>query len=394
MLDEKIYDRSVEYLERLVSADTARNPDEKKPTRPLLLGLADALSLLGVRAQMVDFPADTANHSGLILSYGPETGGGTVLSGHIDVVSVEKQDWHHPAFALTQDAEKFYGRGTTDMKGFIASTLAVMEAFATAKRELARPVHIALSCDEEGGFACAPLVAQALLPLNPARVIIGEPTEFAIGIAHKGSVKIDVNIKGAEAHSGNPELGISATEILTRLNQFIINVQSVLKQTPDPDFSPPHSVINIGVIQGGVAHNIIAGEASATYFLRPVRQKDTDFVLEVLRDEMRGLTDAYANPVTGAVPELQMASRIIEPFDGRGGNAAAAFMKTVLGEGARTTTLPFNTEASFFQNRGLPTVVCGMGSIAQAHTADEFLSKKDFKAGVAVMQRIFAAHLG
>lgn len=388
---QKHLDLAEQYLVNLVRADTARNKSGNRATRPIVQNYADRFNGLGVRTKIVPLRSDPKNHAGLILSYGPQVDGGLALSGHIDVVSVDGQDWSHPPFELTQDQRKYYGRGVTDMKGFLAAAMSAMELYAQAKIEIAKPVHIVISCDEEGGFKCAPLLAKALGPLKPAHVIVGEPTEGVIGVAHKGSVKIDVSIKGRTAHSGSPELGINANEILLMLGLYAMNMAKVLKNQRDDDFSPPHAVLNLGIMNGGSAHNIVSSEANGVFFLRQIKDSEADEFLSVFEKRREELIATFANPHVNEKPRIKIKTRRISPFDGRGNTSTIEFMRRLIGPRARIATLPFNTEADFFQRAGFSTLVCGHGSIKDAHQPDEELLKSNFLKGLSLTRKLFAA---
>ncbi|TCO70287.1 acetylornithine deacetylase [Rhodovulum euryhalinum] len=334
-------------------------------------------AMLGELGAHVDLFHDATGHkANLFATLGPRAaGGGIVLSGHTDVVPVTDQDWSTDPFTLHEADGRLYGRGTCDMKGFIAATLAMAPVWAAL--DLKRPLHFAFTHDEEVGC----LGGQALVAelsargLRPEVAIIGEPTEMRIVEAHKGCCEYSVAFHGLEGHGSNPDAGVNAAEAAVRYVARLMDLAEVLKaRAPhNSPFTPPWTTINIGRIAGGHAHNVIPGRAEVDWEMRPVQSSDMAFVKgamarhvdEVLLPGMRAVEPAAAI-LTRTVGEVAG----LEPMED---SAARRLLMELTGE-ARAETVPFSTEAGLFQSIGCAAAVCGPGAIAQAHKPDEFVT--------------------
>jgi acetylornithine deacetylase len=228
------------------------------------------LDALGARTQMtMDKDGRKAN---LFATIGPMVDGGVVLSGHTDVVPVEGQPWTSDPFAMRQADGRLYGRGACDMKGFIACALALAPRFAAAA--LARPLHIALTYDEETGCLGAPVLLEALAKSGPrpAICIVGEPTEMRVIEGHKAVHEYTTRFTGLEGHGSQPELGVNAVEYAARFVTELLDIKDALRARAPVDgpFDPPWTTLNVGKIEGGVAHNVIAGRAAVEWEFRPI----------------------------------------------------------------------------------------------------------------------------
>jgi len=359
---------TVDLLERLVAFPTVSADSNLE----MIVFLADRLSAAGARVEMQENGAGKAN---LYATIGPEAAGGILLSGHTDVVPVTDQAWSTDPFAVTERDGRLYGRGTCDMKGFIAAAVAMAPAFATAATR--RPVHFAFTHDEEIGC----LGAQALAPLLrgrealPSVAIIGEPTLMQVIEGHKGCYEYSVHFTGLEGHGSAPDRGVNAVEYAVRYVGRLLELREALKaRAPATNrFDPPWTTINTGALQGGVAHNVIPGRARIDWEMRPVQAGDADFVKETLREFCAG--DLL--PAMRAVsPDADIVTEVMGEVDGlipMDVSEARDLMLALTGS-HEAGTVPFGTEAGIFQALGMSAVICGPGSIAQAHKPDEYLS--------------------
>lgn len=335
--------------------------------------LADRLEALGARTEILDSPCGTK--ANLFATLGPEGPGGIVLSGHTDVVPVEDQDWSRDPFEMAEAEGRLYGRGTCDMKGFIACVLAAAPDLAAA--DLRRPVHFAFTYDEEIGCIGAQGLVEALTArgLAPDMAIIGEPTEMGIIEGHKGCCEYSARFSGLEGHGSAPEAGVNAAEYAVRYTARLLELREALKTRAPAGsrFDPPWSTINIGAVQGGTAHNVIPARAQVDWEMRPVQQADADFVkaaMQRLVEEELLPEMQRVHPAAGIAVDVLGEVAGLEPMPR---NAARDLIAELTGRNA-ADVVAFCTEAGLFQRMGMSVVVCGPGSIRQAHMADEFVS--------------------
>lgn len=353
----------------------------------------DYLESLGARIE-IWHNAD-ASKANLFATLGPEGDGGIVLSGHSDVVPVVDQPWSSDPFAMEERDGKLYGRGTCDMKGFIAASLVM--ARAVAGQELTKPLHLAFTYDEEvgclGGQALvADLVASGL---KPSVAIIGEPTEMRVIAGHKGVREVCTHFEGLAGHGSDPDAGVSAVEYAARYVNWLLEMREELKaRAPTGSaFEPPWSSLNVGSFHGGSAANVIAGTAEVEWDFRAVQDSDAAFIEareaayinEVLLPAMRAVypdasvESVIKGDVAGLMPvDESEAVRILSELTGA--NAAGV--------------VAFGTEAGLFQAAGISAVVCGPGSIAQAHKADEYVEVAQLEACLAMLDALGRKHLG
>lgn len=318
-------------------------------------------------------PDATGAKLNLFATIGPDMPGGVILSGHTDVVPVADQPWSTDPFTLTERDGRLYGRGTCDMKGFVAACVAMAPDFARA--DLKVPVHFAFTYDEEVGcFGAQALTASlAARGLRPAAAIIGEPTLMQLVDGHKGCFEYTTRITGREGHGSAPDLGVNAVEYGARFILKLVELRARLKAMSPADcpFDPPHTTINPGVLIGGQAHNVIPGKARIDWEMRPVQASDAEFVktelarlVETLLPEMRAV-EPGADVRTEIVAEVAGLERVAQ-------NRARDLVVELTGANA-AGLVPFGTEAGLFQAIGIPSVICGPGAIAQAHKPDEYL---------------------
>lgn len=330
---------------------------------------------------------DDRSKANALITFGPDLPGGVVLSAHTDTVPVQGQTWSRPTFELTHDAARFYGRGTSDMKGFIAACTA---AFASWHRApLPRPIHLALSFDEELGCRGVPTLIDDLAANVPAPsfVWVGEPTEMRIATAHKGVCVFETRFHGAAAHSSMPQLGHSAIADAVRFAAFLLDlgVDATERVTRSKGLFPPHTTFNLGLLQGGTALNIVACECKMAWEFRPIPEED----VAELKKRICHFLDVM--PATaGSVEHQEVVT--VPPLQSGGSAMAARILRSILGSADDDITVPFGTEAGLFQAAGLPALVCGPGSIEQAHQPDEWIEAKQLDRCVAALLAL-PAHL-
>ncbi|MGH3649206.1 MAG: acetylornithine deacetylase [Acidimicrobiia bacterium] len=347
--------------------------------------LVNRLEPLGADIRLThDAPGSKAN---LFATIGPPIDGGIVLSGHSDVVPADEPDWTGGPFIAMLRDQRIYGRGTTDMKGFLACAVAMASEFATAP--LRRPVHIAVTFDEEVGCRGAPILLDDLARagIKPAAAVVGEPTGMSVVTAHKGMHEYTTTITGRESHASLPAHGVNAVHYGTRYVSRLLELASALEErAPDASpYDPPHTTISVGTISGGMARNVVAAECVVEWEMRPINRGDADFVMdaiggfeESLLEEMR-LTDPEASIVTiseGAVAGLEQdddshAVRLVSDLVGGPGDVVS-----------------FGSEAGLYQAAGISSVVCGPGDIDVAHRPNEYIGLDQLAGCLDFMQRL------
>jgi len=376
----------VDMLARLVSFDT----ETAKSNLPLIDFVEDYLKSWNV--PYVRVPNAQGDKAAIYATIGPQVEGGVVLSGHTDVVPVAGQAWTTDPFTLRAENGRLYGRGAVDMKGFDALALALVPEFQAAN--LKRPIHIMLSYDEE--TTCLGVVDTirrfgADLPL-PGTVIVGEPTELQVVDAHKSVVTFHTTVHGFEAHSSKPYLGASAVmtaaELVSELNR--IADEMVERGDPSGRFDPPYTTVHVGTIHGGTARNILAKSCSFHWEFRGLPSLDPQEIPERLQrfaDEVQRTRLNRFGDFGRIETRMEVAVPGLAPDPG---SEAETLVKRLAGRN-QTVTVPFGTEAGHYQAAGIATVVCGPGSIDQAHQPDEYITLEQFEAGAAFMRRLAAA---
>jgi acetylornithine deacetylase len=364
-------------LARLVAFDTTSN----RSNLDCLHWIVEQAVRFSARVRYT-FNPDGSKANALI-SFGPERAGGVLLSAHTDTVPVEGQPWTRPAFELTEDAGRLYARGSSDMKGFIAACIA---AFDTWHRQpLAQPIHLALSYDEEFGCRGVPSLIDDLIanvPL-PAFVWVGEPTGMRIATAHKGVCVFATRFRGRAAHSSLPQLGRSAVADAVRFAAFLLDLglEATERHTRIAGLEPPHTTFNLGRFNGGTALNIVACDCTIDWEFRPIPEDDDIALKRRIGDFLESMQAAPA-AVPGEVEHEEVV--VVPPLRPTGQDEARDRMQRLLGSAEPTIAVPFGTEAGLFQLAGIPALVCGPGSIEQAHPPDEWIE-------VAQLERCRAA---
>lgn len=323
----------------------------------------------------------------LLARVGPATAGGIGLAGHMDVVGVAGQNWQSDPFALHVANNQAYGRGACDMKGFIACALALMPAWHDA--QLTRPIYLLLTGDEETTCQSAYEVTRKLKAdgLLPEGIVVGEPTELAIMNRHAGVYDFMTRITGCACHAGRPMLGKNAISAGMRLVSEIIDTGYAFDSAADPacGFDPPQSVVNVGTIQGGSSVNTVAGDCTIEWECRPMKMDDLELLKGRVATWAANETNIYGLP-TAPVTEATCAMPAFVP---RGSGAWATKVAAALDKPDEAPRLaPFATEAGIFQEAGSEVVVCGPGSIANAHKPDEYVSLDDLARTSLMMQRL------
>ena len=383
---ETLAARATEELARLVAFDTT----SRFSNLELIAYVEALLADLGIASRRVANADGTK--ANLLASIGPEVAGGVVLSGHTDVVPVDGQPWTSDPFVLTPRGNKLYGRGTCDMKGFLALALATAPDFAAGT--LKRPVHLAFSYDEEIGCLGAPdLIAEiaARVP-RPAAVIVGEPTGMEAVSGHKGIAAYRVVVTGKEAHSSQTHLGVSANMAAIRLMTSLSALAERLEREADPTspFTPKWPTLTIGLINGGTALNILARECIFVFDLRTPPGMDPEAILSGFFAEAEALDAEMKKRFPGVGVVVERRSRTpafaLEP-----GGAAEAFARRLAGDNGPTRAVPYAAEAGQFQEAGYSVVICGPGSIDQAHQPDEYVEVSQMQRGAAFMVRLVEA---
>ena len=359
--------RSRALLQTLVGFDTT----SRESNLQLIAFVRDYLASHGVASELIYNEARTK--ANLFASIGPVEVPGIVLSGHTDVVPVDGQPWSVPPFELTERDGRLFGRGTADMKGYIACVLAQVPALVAAT--LRRPVHIALSYDEEVGCLGVRSLLSVLAqrPVKPMLCIIGEPTELKPVLGHKGKLAMRCDVHGAACHSAYAPHGVNAIEHAAELIGELGRIGQRLRDKQDARFDPPFSTVQTGVIGGGKALNIVPADCRFDFEVRALPGQAP----QAVADELRAYAEQQVLPRMQAV-SAQSAIRFTELSAYPGlmtdqQSEAAELIAAFCGSRA-FGTVAFGTEGGLFDAVGIPTVVCGPGSMDQGHKPDEFVS--------------------
>ncbi|KMJ90613.1 acetylornithine deacetylase [Achromobacter xylosoxidans] len=374
---------TLSWLGRLVACETVSGTASNLP----LLGMVEeALRGLGFRIRYTYSP--DGRRANLYASHGGDVGG-ILLSGHTDVVPVAGQEWSRAPFELSREGERVYGRGVCDMKGFLACVLSVLERLDL--KALKRPVHVAFTFDEEIGCIGVRSLLEDLrgLGIRPDACVVGEPTGMAVVRAHKGRHALRCRVLGRAAHSSLSGLGVNAAQVACALVAEITEQAGQLAQREvDEDFYVPFSTMAVCRVHAGQAANVIPESAEFDFDLRFLPGVDPDAVLAPiharaaeLQRRMRDKVEASRVDVFRRTAVPALVSRRDE--DG----IVARLFQAGAGKGSHVA---FTTEAGLYQAAGIPTVVCGPGDIAQAHTADEFIAVEQLALCEGVLARLLA----
>jgi len=383
--NNNLYKNSVQILTDLISFKTISGEDNNS-----LINYCDEILKKNGATSFKTFDQDKkrVNLFATLKAKKPNGKMPIILSGHTDVVPVSK-GWSSDPFKATIKGDKLYGRGSCDMKGFIACTLAYAPIFA--KSDLDRDINFSFTFDEETACIGAPLLIQELKNrgFNKGICIVGEPTNMKIIDAHKGAYEYTTYFEGLAGHSSQPHKGVSAVEYAARYVNKLIDLREKLKDRKPKSsiFTPPYSTLSIGGIFGGIAHNVIADKCHVKWETRPIVKEDAIF----LNNEL----DKYVNEkllpeMKKIYPESSIKKEIIGEiigFDRDDNSEACEFVSSITGDNSREV-VSFGTEAGLFQEIGISTAVCGPGSIEQAHKIDEFIELEEIKKCLKFLEGI------
>ena len=373
----------LEMAKRLVTFDTT----SRNSNLTLIEFIRDYLDGYSVESELVF--DETGAKANLYATIGPQDRSGIMLSGHTDVVPIDDQDWHTDPFKPVEKDDRLYGRGSSDMKAFIATVLSLVPQLVS--RKLREPIHLSFSYDEEVGCLGVRRLIDviAVRPNRPRLCIVGEPTEMQVGIGHKGKHTLRCQVHGHEAHSSLVHQGVNAIEAA---GELIAKLKEIARRKRDhgpfdPDFDPPYSTIHTGVIHGGTALNIVPRECVFDFEIRPLPGEDIAPMIDELRDlaanrllpEMRAV-----QPHTNIVIEERSAA----PALNTAADAEVTQFAAALSGGNATIKVPFGTEGGLFSAAGIPTIICGPGSIDQAHKPDEFVALDQIARCERFLQRL------
>jgi acetylornithine deacetylase len=378
---------SRDLLERLISFATVSRDSNLE----LIEFIRDYLAKQGVECEL--FHNAERTKANLFATIGPRDRGGIVLSGHTDVVPVDGQAWSVDAFRLTERDGRLYGRGAADMKGFLASVLAAVPVFL--QRDLKLPVHLAFSYDEEVGcLGVRPMLAELEKRAHkPVLCLIGEPTALKPVLGHKGKLAMRCHVKGAPCHSAYAPYGVNAIQYAARLINRLEEIGERLAEPEHRDerFDPPYSTVQTGVIKGGRALNIVPAECDFDFEVRALPGFDANKVA----DDLQTYAHAELLPKMRAVKsdtDIRVETLSAYPGLATSPDSEAARLVALLSGSTEFGTVAFGTEGGLFDQAGIPTIVCGPGSMDQGHKPDEFVTVEQLHDCDAMLLRL-ADHL-
>jgi len=359
---------AIVLLRDLVAFDTT----SRNSNLDLINWVAPLLEKSGARIRMTY--DETRTKANVLASFGPDVPGGIVLSAHTDVVPVDGQDWTSPPFELREREGRLYGRGSCDMKGFVACCLAAVPSWSKAR--LNRPIHLALTYDEEVGCFGVPRLIEDLIAntAKPAIAIVGEPTNMMVADHHRGYLGFRTTFRGRAVHSSDPSKGVSA---ISAAAHFVRLVEALKAQSADGTTS---TTFNIGRISGGSSINIVPSHCEIMWEIRPAADADLAVLEKTAEKLMADSATAEFIPHTEDIIA-------IPPLRPEFGNPASAVAQK-FGANLANAGLPFGTEAGFFQGAGIPTIICGPGSIEQAHQPDEWISVDQLEKGCRFIDQV------
>jgi acetylornithine deacetylase len=374
-----------DILARLLSFDTVSS----HPNRDLVNYVQALLADHGIASVLV--PDADGGKANLYSTVGPDGPGGVMLSGHTDVVPVEGQAWTLPPFAMTERDGRIYGRGAADMKGFVACALAAM--IRASGRPLRVPLHLALSYDEEiGCMGVRSLIDMLqLAPHRPRFCIVGEPTSMQVATGHKGKVALRATFTGREGHSALAPLALNALHLAADFVGFLRDMQAEIRSVglKDGDYDVPYTTVHVGKLSGGVQVNIVPNHAVADFEIRSLAGEDTDGLIALIH--MRA--EALVAPFRRDFPEAAIAIERQWDYPGLGTPPDAEvvnFVKSLTGANG-TIKVAFGTEGGLFDARlGIPTVICGPGSMVQGHKPDEYVAVEQLERCTAMLDALIA----
>ena len=375
---------SIEILKKLVSFDTT----SFKSNLDLIKFIENYLNDLNIKSELIY--DETKNKANLFTTIGPNLQGGIVLSGHTDVVPITKQNWTSDPFILTERDDKLFGRGSSDMKGFIAIVLSRVSAMV--EKKLKKPIHLAFSYDEEIGCVGVHSLLDLIKKksINPEFCIVGEPTSMEMVIGHKGKHAYDVKVDGLSCHSGQAPNGVNAINYASKLINYIeeINKEKSIKGPFDNEYEIPYSTLHTGLIKGGTILNIVPNLCQFEFEIRHLAEDDPleiiqrikQYTEELLIKEMHNISSTTNIEINEKInyPGLNISESI----------SPVKQVKELLGKSSHKKVV-FGTEGGLFKRElNLPTIICGPGSIDQAHKPDEFISIQQIEKGGTFIDKL------
>ncbi|HED15051.1 MAG TPA: acetylornithine deacetylase [Gammaproteobacteria bacterium] len=375
--------RSLEMITKLVGYDTV----SRHSNLDLVDFISEYLRGFGIKSHLVY--NDTGTKANIFATVGPPSEHGVLLSGHLDVVPVDGQAWNSNPFKVVSHNRRLYGRGTADMKSFIALALARVPDMLAAR--LKQPIHFGFSYDEEIGCLGAPSMIAAIQQQLPAidAVIVGEPTSMQVVKAHKGICVFHTCVHGHEAHSSQMDRGVSAVMTAARLVNWIRDqgLHNAVTALPNSLFSPPATTLHVGIIKGGTAVNIISGDCEFQWDLRNIPEDDPQSMLRLFNDycEQTIVPDMRLVGQDCSITTAQQAAAPAMRAEPHG--RAEALCQRLLGC-HDSTAVSYATEGGQFQKAGYSTIVCGPGSIDQAHQADEYVELSQIEKAEVFLSRL------
>ncbi len=371
-----------DMIDRLIAFDTT----SRNSNLELINFIRDYLDNYGITSSLSH--DDDGGKANLFATIGEVKDGGVVLSGHTDVVPVDGQDWTSDPFKIVERDGRLYGRGTSDMKSFIAIALALVPEFLA--KPLSQPVHLAFSYDEEVGCLGVHRLIDDIRAqgIKPQAAIIGEPTDMEVVDAHKGIAGYSSSFRGVAAHSSATHIGVSATHAAGRFVAFLDDLFEEMqgRARPDLGFVPPYTTIQVGIIDGGTANNIIAQDCLVDWHFRAMPTDDPEAITErslTFLDELRIRLRAHHKDAD--ITTTQRAS--VPPLKPDDASPATSLALALTGSNA-VSKASFATEAGIFQKDDIAAVVCGPGSIVQAHQPDEFIELAQVEAYTGFLRRL------
>ena len=372
---------ATDILGKLVSFDTT----SRNSNIPIIEYIESYLSAHDVESFRV--PDDSGEKSSLYATIGPDDVSGVGLSGHTDVVPVDGQDWDTDPFEMTEKGDRLYGRGTCDMKGFLACMMAAVPDFK--QRNLKTPIHLLFSYDEEVGCTgVRPMIGEfGERLIKPRMVVVGEPTNMNVVEAHKSGLRWEVTITGRPVHSSMAPLGVNSISIAGELLAELAKMEEELKTTNvDQRFDPPYSTLQITQINGGVASNIVPAETWFGWEIRGLPGVDPEVYGARFRQKAAELEIRMREVAPEAAIEIRHSSEIPAFSADPSSEVLSLALKLVAQN--ETFAVSYGTEASLFHHAGSPSVVCGPGDIAQAHTPNEWIKKIELEKCMAFLDKL------
>ncbi len=383
-IDNILFQKSIKILKDLISFKTISGENNSS----LINYCEDILTKCGASSfKVFDDEKKRVNLFATLKAKKPNGKEPIILSGHTDVVPVSK-GWSTDPFIAEIKDEKLYGRGSCDMKGFLACSLAFAEIFS--KSNLSRDIHFSLTFDEETACIGAPLLIKELKKrkITNGICIVGEPTEMKIIDSHKACYEYTTFFEGLAGHSSKPDEGVNAAEYASKYVNKLMSLRNDLinRKPKDSIFTPSYSTLSIGGIFGGIAHNVIADKCHVNWETRPVNKEDGIFLNSEIDKYAEKLLSEMKKKYPGASIKKKIIGEIIG-FNRVNDSKACEFVSSITGDNSREV-VSFGTEAGLFQEIGISTVVCGPGSIEQAHKIDEFIELSEIKKCLTFLEGV------